>query len=216
MARKESTVRSPGTQRTPKGVTQGNILVDPITGDPICTKEDDDGQIRLCVDANISATVGDINVDLDFLTDGVHIGDKNTGNELKIEPDGSINVNSSLSSDEDSISISAHPNQVFAGNADSINITTFKEIFSYTSTDDKTRLMNVECTCGTGATFVIKFDGVIVRTRRSSSLERNVTFEFRENRKVASGVEVTVEAKIDALTANAPFDTFVSLEGYLI
>ena len=123
MARKESTVRSPGSQRTPKGFTQGNILVDPNTGDPICVKEDAEGQLRLCVDSSATFS-GDINVDLDPAEDGVHIGDKLSGNLLVIESDGSINANVAVDSKTgDNIAISAHPasNQIFDEDADTLS-----------------------------------------------------------------------------------------------
>lgn len=88
--------RSSGTQHNPRGVTQGNTLVDPNTGLPIDVIQDDQGVKRLAVDANINANVGDINVDLNYEEDSVHIGDPNTDTTLKINPDGSIDANVSV------------------------------------------------------------------------------------------------------------------------
>ena len=216
MARKESTNRSPGTQRTPKGFTQGNILVDPITGDPICTSIDDDGRIRLCVDAEVNATIGDIDVNLDFPDDGVHIGDRHTGNELKIETDGSINVNSALDAAEDSIAVSAHPDQIFAAAASTISSTSFTQILSYTSLSDRTHIMTIECVAGVSSRFQVRVDGTPIRELRSSALNRNVVFDFKEHRNVLNTKIVTVYAAADTLDTNAPYDTFASVEGYLI
>lgn len=212
---KQSTDRSPGSQRTPKGFTQGIINVDPNTGNPISTTEDVDGKIRLCVDAEITAQIGDVSVDLDFVDDGVHIGDRNTGNELKIEPDGSINVNSAIDADEDDIAISSHPNQIFTENTDTVSTTASTEIFSYTSTSNNTRIMKIECTCDTSALFTAYIDGTSIRAKRSSPLDRNVSFDFLEHRTLSATEELTIEIVVDKITTNAPFNTFVSLEGYI-
>jgi hypothetical protein len=88
--------RSSGTQYNPKGATQGNTLVDPNTGLPISVIEDSEGNRRLAVDAKITAQVGQVNVDLDFNEDSVHLGDPNTGATLKVNPDGSIDVNTQI------------------------------------------------------------------------------------------------------------------------
>lgn len=91
--------RSSGSQFNPKGVTQGNTLVDPNTGKPIDVITDGEGVRRLAVDADVN--IGDIAVDtrpLDASTDNVGIKDTNTGAKLKINPDGSIDSNVVLDS----------------------------------------------------------------------------------------------------------------------
>lgn len=99
--------RSSGTQHNPRGVTQGNTLVDPNTGLPIDVIEDGAGVRRLAVDANISTTIGSVNVDLDYQDDSVHIGDPNTDAVLKINTDGSIDANVQVdAADGDNIAIS--------------------------------------------------------------------------------------------------------------
>lgn len=85
--------RSSGSQFNPKGVTQGNTLVDPNTGRPIDVVTDTQGTRRLAVDANISIDSTTINVDLDYNDDSVQVGDPNTGSTLKINADGSIDTN---------------------------------------------------------------------------------------------------------------------------
>lgn len=88
--------RSSGQQFNPKGVTQGNTLVDPNTGQPIDVVTDVQGTRRLAVDANITAQVPEIKVELDYNEDSVQIGDPNTGSTLKINSDGSIDSNTEV------------------------------------------------------------------------------------------------------------------------
>ena len=97
---------SSGLQYNPKGVTQGNTLVDPNTGLPISVTTDNTGTRRLAVDADITA--GDITVetrDLDASTDNVAIKDTVTGAKLKINVDGSIDSNVVLNANTDSVSV---------------------------------------------------------------------------------------------------------------
>ena len=89
--------KSSGTQINQRGVTQGNTLVDPVTGLPVAVISDTNGVKRLAVDAAI--TLDTVVVDIGDLTpdkDQVSIGDKVTGNDLKIQADGSIDVNAKL------------------------------------------------------------------------------------------------------------------------
>lgn len=102
-----SSNRSAGTQVTKNGITQGNVLVDPVTGYPIGVIQDNNGVRRLAVDANI--TVDSVVVDTRPLaptTDAVGIGDKVSGYFLKINPDGSIDTNVAINASTDNIGIS--------------------------------------------------------------------------------------------------------------
>ena len=88
--------RSAGTQHTQKGVTQGNVLVDPKTGNPVNVVLGPDGKYRLCVDANVTANVSGVEVSLDGVGpggDNVYLVDNATGYKLKINPDGTLDVN---------------------------------------------------------------------------------------------------------------------------
>lgn len=118
------TKRNSGTQHNPKGITQGNTLVCPKTGNPIDTIIDNQNVTRLAVDAAISIDNATVNVDLDYDTDGVHIGDRVSGNELRIEPDGSINANTTIdAADGDNIAINDSDGDELAINSDgSINV----------------------------------------------------------------------------------------------
>lgn len=57
----------------------------------------DEENRRLRTDAQATISDMDIAVDLDPTEDGVFIADKDSGNKLKVEADGSINVNSGAS-----------------------------------------------------------------------------------------------------------------------
>jgi len=85
--------RSSGTQFNPKGMTQGNTLVDPFTGLPIHVITDNAGIRRLAVDANITAQNITVDVNLDSDNDQVAVEDPDTGAHIKVELDGSINTN---------------------------------------------------------------------------------------------------------------------------
>lgn len=85
--------RSSGTQVTPRGINQGNVLVDPKTGLPITVITDGSGNRRIAVDAAITANIGNLDVKLDATTSSVRIEDPNTSAHIRVEADGSINVN---------------------------------------------------------------------------------------------------------------------------
>ena len=212
MATKSS--RSSGSQHNQRGIAQGNTLVDPVTGFPVCVKEDNNGDYRLCVDAESTLDASGIDIDLDPIGDGVHIGDATTGDVLTVNPDGSIDVNVQVdAASGDSVSVSAHPNQVFDEAADTLTTAAFEQIYTYTSVSNNTKIIAVEASAGTPSIFQLKLNGSVVRTLRSSSLERNVTFYFREHRSLVTGDVLTVEAKVERLIKTS-YDTFTSLEGY--
>lgn len=100
------TNKSAGTVHTPKGPVQGNSLIDSKSGTPVSVIEDPSGNKRLAVDATITAQEIQVRVELDFNEDSVQIGDPNTGNTLRIESDGSTNVNCEIdASDGDNIGL---------------------------------------------------------------------------------------------------------------
>lgn len=207
--------RSSGTQHNPKGVTQGNTLVDYRTGEPISVVTDGQGTRRLAVDANVTASIGNINVDLDFNEDSVQIGDPNTGYTLKINTDGSVDANVEIdAADGDNLAISSHPNQIFSQVADTITTANFEVIYTYTSTNNRTRITNITSTVSTPSLIQLKINGTIVRQFWTSSLERNAVFNFAEHRTLLNGDILTVEAKVDKLI-HSTYETFTSLEGYL-
>lgn len=70
-------------------------MSDPITkldaGQVLQLVLDEDNR-RLRTDTEINVDNLELTVDLDPETSGVHVGDKDTGDTLKVNPDGSINV----------------------------------------------------------------------------------------------------------------------------
>ena len=80
---------APGTPQTPRGPVQGEILIDPKTGYPINTVGG-----KLDVNASVTATIGEI--EIDAATSSVRVEDPDTGAHVKVETDGSINVNTKI------------------------------------------------------------------------------------------------------------------------
>lgn len=101
--------RSSGTQHNQRGVAQGVTLVDPKTGFPVAVVLGADGKYRLAVDANVTASIDGVDVDLDGVGpggDNVYLVDNVTGNKFKINADGSIDANIELdASDGDNVAI---------------------------------------------------------------------------------------------------------------
>ena len=114
----------------------------------------------------------------------------------------------------DNVAISAHPNQIFDQKEDTLTTDAFKEIYSYTSADDNTKIVAITCTVNTPTVFRVYVDGVFVRERMSSPAERNADFIFHEHRSVLTGKIIKVEAK-PFRNICPPYGTFVSLEGYI-
>jgi len=207
--------RSSGTQHTQRGVNQGNVLVDPVSGLPVSVTTDGTGKKRLAVDANITAQDIQVNVNLDANEDEVAVADPDTGAHIRVEPDGSINANTEIdANDGDNIAITGHPNQIFDEAADTITTAAFEEIYTYTSANLNTMIRSIECTVSTPATIRLKINGVIKKVLRTSPLERNIKFLFEDDRPLSTGQTVSVEAQVDRLI-HASYDCFTSLEGYL-
>ena len=89
--------RSSGSQINARGVTQGNTLVDPITGLPLDVLVDGNGVKRLAVDASLSIANANVSVKLDATTDSVRVTDPTTGANLKVNTNGSLDVNTAIS-----------------------------------------------------------------------------------------------------------------------
>lgn len=212
--------KSSGTQFNPKKVTQGITLVCPTTGNPIHTVIDANGKCRLATDTQISVSIPEISVELDGCNpdgDSVHLVDRDNCHPMKVEADGSINVNVTVdAADGDNIAISAHSSPIFDEASDTITTTSFEEIFSFTSTNNDTRIINIECYVETPCTFRVLIGGVEKKRKSSSSTELNINFEFKEHRPLLLGTVIKVEAQVDRFFSNkSPYSTFCSLEGYL-
>lgn len=85
--------RSSGTQITKKGINQGVVLVDPVTGNPVNVVYEG-GQYKLVVKGDGSGGGGGPTSDVNIVSSiPLTLKDQVTGNLLKVNPDGSIDVN---------------------------------------------------------------------------------------------------------------------------
>jgi hypothetical protein len=164
----------------------------------------DEAERRIRVDSTLSLDGGDLNITLDHTEDSVRIGNGVSEDYLTINSDGSINA-----------TLVPNDNPLFDEGSSVINSTTWVSIYSYTSTDDNTRIINLECNCSTTAKFRVKIDGSIKRLRRGSPLQRTVDFEFKQPRPLLNGEIIEVECQVEDLDKNNA-DTFVALEGFII
>ena len=81
----------------------GNIAWSDLDQQQIIQRAFEESTDRLRVDAEVSAVIGDVQIDAS--TSSVAIGDRNTGNLLTVNADGSINVDTVIHSTTDNIAI---------------------------------------------------------------------------------------------------------------
>lgn len=88
------------------GRHEGRTLTDPNTGYPIDVIVDGDGNRRLAVDAALSVESATINIrDLDATIDSIRVQDPDTGAHVKVNLDGSTDVNTIIDAASDNIAI---------------------------------------------------------------------------------------------------------------
>lgn len=207
--------KSSGSQITARGINQGVAIVGPRSGLPIDEVVDSSGVRRLAVDSTVTFDATGLNVDLDYTEDSVSLGDSVSGNTLTIESDGSINTNIKADAkDGDNFSISAHNNQKFAQNISSIADDLVNEIFTYTSTDNNLKISAIHCTVSTPSVFNVYINNILSYQKWSSPLERNVIFNFTENRSLLATQIIRVTAQVERYIRPS-YSTFVSMEGYI-
>ncbi len=158
---------------------------------------------RIRVDSTLSLDGGDLTITLDHTDDSIRIGNGVTEDYLKINPDGSINVVPAT-----------HTSQIFDQGSNTVNSSAWVTVYTYTSVNDDTKIVNLECNSSTTSDFRVKIDGAVKRYRRSSPLQRTVDFEFKEPRTLASGEVLTVDCLVEDL-GNGNVETFVALEGFI-
>lgn len=126
---------------------------------------------------------------------------------LSVNPDGSINVVV--------VSGSGHDNPL--RNSDSSTITTaaYEEVYSYTSLSASTYIIKVESTCETTSIFRVLVNGITLKEKRSSPMERNIEFRFDENYKLGIGDTLSVEVQVERKFTVNPY-AFTSIEGYIL
>jgi hypothetical protein len=188
--------RSSGTQHNQRGVTQGNTLVGPQSGLPIDEVVDNQGVRRLAVDAAINANIGNINVDLDYTDDGVHIGDPNTNTVLKVNPDGSLDANVEVdAADGDNIAISDGVNTLAINSDGSINIAG-TGVVTPTIANQITTLANTEYSY----TFPANTKRFSLRTRGNAKLQ----ISFVSGQSGTNFLTVFAGTKYEEIGLNAP------------
>ena len=151
-------------------------------------------------------------------------GDKITvtyeGNDLIVEPDGSINVNCNVDAkDGDNIAISRHANPfTYTSNSNKtkaqLDVANYTEVFSYTSTDDLTRIGKIKVKADTLGIFRVKVNGTIIDYFTTSNMERNCIFEFSEHIDLLNSHVLTIEFIPNRLRLNN-YHFFLRMEGYL-
>lgn len=111
---------------------------------------------------------------------------------------------------------SGHANPIFSEASDTVSTTTFEEIFSYTSTDDDTKITFLECSASVFGQYRVKVNGVIKRELYSTGSNPNVVFVFPEPRPLSSGLDITVEFKAARfINGAATHSTFTAMDGYI-
>ena len=112
---------------------------------------------------------------------------------------------------------SAHENQIHDEGANTVtSAASYKTIYTYTSTDANTRVLQIEASAATFGHYRIKVDGSTIRERYTSGSDPNANFIFIEPRTLADTEVLTVEFKpYRMLTGVASHATFTALEGYI-
>lgn len=144
----------------------------------------DEATQRLRVEATASISDVAFNVDLDPDEDGVYIGDRDSGNELKVNADGSINVVTGSAAGKQLASIYNEVTGVVAG------ITT---ILQQLTMNEDALLQKIEFSGTNIAEFELVIDGNTQDKKRTyfgSSL--NGTFDFNQGLSVTTGQIITI------------------------
>lgn len=207
--------RSSGTQHNQRGVAQGMTLVDPKTGLPVTVVLGNDGKYRLAVDAQITANIGNVNVDLDGVGpsgDNVYLVDNITGNKFKINADGSIDTNVELDAlDGDNVAIKdSNGDELDINNDGSINtkiidptITNiFNEITNVSSAIPTTiisyvapadiKLLQIDVSGTNIAYFEVLINGILNAKKYTHFQLLNETFNFNNGLSVLLGQTILV------------------------
>lgn len=146
----------------------------------------DEGERRLRTDAILSTGDISITVDLDPEDDGVYIGDKDSGNKLKINDDGSINVD--VLSDISGLNKNIFNEQLAVASGSTVNLVT------YTVPAGKTANLQRIFTSGENiAKYEIFLNGIKIdcgRTYFGSAL--NLSLQYESNDSVFSLVSADI------------------------
>lgn len=103
---------------------------------------------------------------------------------------------------------------IFTESAGTLTSLNYQQIFTFTSTDPDTKVIQVHCTAETTADFQLLLDGNPIMVKRTSPMERNIVFEFKQHRPIPTGSVLTVESRPERMFRGS-YETFVSMEGYV-
>ena len=114
----------------------------------------------------------------------------------------------------DNISISAHLNPLFAEASSSLTLSTYQQVFSYTSVDANTKIVFLQISVETTANIKVKINGIVKREYRTSPMERQANIIFHEHKSLPIGAILTVEVQPERMF-NSPYSVFSAMEGYI-
>lgn len=129
---------------------------------------------------------------------------------VEVDIDADIGSNIAISRHQNPIRVKAEVDFVAAD----LDTTAYTEIFTYTSTDDKTRLRRITVKADTFGTFRLKKEGDVEEYFKTSFSERNCKFIFLEDIDLANGEQISIEFVPERIRLT-DYNFFMRVEGYL-
>ena len=155
--------KSAGTQVTKKGIVQGVVLVDPVTGNPLNVIFEG-GQYKLVVKGDSSGGGGGPTADVNIISSiPIGIKDQTTGNIFKINADGSIDANVILDASSDNVAIAdaISGNKLKINTDGSTNSLMLNKLIDVPHDDIEVTAYNLD---GNPTTVLVRKSGSLVRT----------------------------------------------------
>lgn len=158
--------------------------------------------------------------DVSFQLDGDPVTVRGTnGNTLEPNPDGSINADVAVDSEDgDNIAISRHamPFEVVTEStktAAQLSVTTFTEVYSLSNNLPNLRIKSLKADCNTYGEYRLLVNGVLRDKYRTSPTERNCRIVFSEEIDLPQGQVISLEFRPERIRL-ANYQFFTRLEGY--
>lgn len=126
---------------------------------------------RLRVDSEVTATIGTVEVDIDYQDDSIAIGDPDNGNILSINSDGSLNV---------ALSTTSVLTEVYYNEVTSVASNVLTTLLTYTASVNDTQLKRIDYSGENIATYEVQLNAVTIdkqRTYFGNSLNGNFVFD---------------------------------------
>lgn len=198
----------------------GNIIRSKLDADQVIREAYDDDNKRLRVDAEITATIGTVEVSIDAAAgDNISIASQDGTNYLSVDANGAIDVNVNsitLSHTDDSVAIGDGTNLIDVNPDGSLNVNvlppvaknTFNEVLSvpsgatleinsYTVPVGKvSRVSTVSFSGENIAKYILKIDGTTIDIKRTYfGGQLNEMFSFDNQLELLAGQELTLEVE---------------------